>query len=136
MATATTVPTSAVTTTPAVPTWAALVELFANIGLTGLTAGGVLPPGTSALAVGIENALLPLLQSIGSGQTKTQTTLAAFGAMVGILQTTAKQTGLSAQTISNIETLEAAVADAVAAFMAGETDVPDLATLAQPVPTV
>lgn len=136
MATATTVPTSAAATTPAVPTWAALVELFANIGLTGLTAGGVLPPGTSALAVGIENALLPLLSSIGSGQTKTQTTLAVFGAMVGILQTTAKQTGLSVQTISNIQTLEAAVADAVAAFMAGETGTPDLATLAVPVPTV
>lgn len=136
MATPTTVPTPAATTTPTVPTWAALVELFANIGLTGLTAGGVLPPGTSALAVGIENALLPLLASIGSGQTKTQATLAAFGAMVGILQATAKQTGLSAQTLSNIQTLEAAVSDAIVAFMAGETGAPDLATLAQPVPTV
>jgi hypothetical protein len=136
MATTPTAPTSAAITTPTMPTWAALVELFANIGLTGLTAGGVLTPGASALAVGIENALLPFLSSIGSGQTTTQTTLAAFGAMVGILQATAKQTGLSAQTISNIQALETAVSDAIVAFMAGETGAPDLATLATPVPTV
>lgn len=123
-------------TTPAVPSWAALVELFANIGLAGLSAGGVLPPGASAVAVGIESALLPLLQSIGSGATKTQDTLAAFGAMVGILQATSKQTGLSAQAVSNIAALETAVADAIAAFMAGTKGTPDLATLAQQVPTV
>lgn len=123
-------------TTTAVPSWAALVELFSNIGLTALSAGGVLPPGTSALAVGIEQALLPLLQSIGNGATKTQDTLAAFGAMVGILQATSKQTGLSPQAITNIQALEKAVADAIAAFMAGETGAPDLATLAVQIPTV
>ncbi len=122
--------------TPAVPSWLALVQLFSNVALTGLTAAGVVPPGMTVLASGIENALMPLLQSIGSGQTKTQDTLAAFGAMVGILQATSKQTGLSAQAISNIQALETAVADAIAAFMAGETGTPDLATLAQPVPTV
>lgn len=122
--------------TPAVPSWLSLVQLFTNVTLTGLTAAGVVPPGMTVLASGIENALMPLLQSIGSGQTKTQDTLAAFGAMVGILQATSKQTGLSAQAISNIQALETAVADAIAAFMAGETGTPDLATLAQPVPTV
>lgn len=122
--------------TPAKPSWLALVQLFTNVTLTGLTAAGVVPPGMTVLASGIENALLPLLQSIGSGQTKTQDTLAAFGAMVGILQATSKQTGLSAQAVSNIQALETAVADAIAAFMAGETGAPNLATLAQPVPTV
>ncbi len=126
----------AATVTPAVPSWLSLVQLFSNVTLTGLTAAGVVPPGMTVLASGIENALMPLLQSIGSGQTKTQDTLAAFGAMVGILQATSKQTGLSAQAISNIQALETAVADAIAAFMAGETGTPDLATLAQPVPTV
>ncbi len=126
----------AATVTPAVPSWLSLVQLFTNVTLTGLTAAGVVPPGMTVLASGIENALMPLLQSIGSGQTKTQDTLAAFGAMVGILQATSKQTGLSAQAISNIQALETAVADAIAAFMAGETGTPDLATLAQPVPTV
>lgn len=142
MATTPTTPTTSTmtippaTTTSAVPNWATLVELFANIGLTGLQAGGVLPLGTSALAVGIESALLPLLQSISAGSTKTQDTLAAFGAMVGILQATSKQTGLSAQTISNIAALETAVSDAIAAFMSGESGTPDLATLAMPVPTL
>ena len=126
----------ATTVTPGVPSWLSLVQLFTNVTLTGLTAAGVVPPGMTVLASGIENALMPLLQSIGSGQTKTQDTLAAFGAMVGILQATSKQTGLSAQAISNIQALETAVADAIAAFMAGETGTPDLATLAQPVPTV
>ena len=126
----------AATVTPAVPSWLSLVQLFSNVTLTGLTAAGVVPPGMTVLASGIENALMPLLQSIGSGQTKTQDTLAAFGAMVGILQATSKQTGLSAQAISNIQALETAVADAIAAFMAAETGTPDLATLAQPVPTV
>ena len=130
---ATTTNTSA---TPTVPSWLELVQLFANVGLTALSASGVVPPGTAVLANGIENALLPLLASIGSGATKTQDTLAAFGAMVGILQATSKQTGLSAQAIGNIQALETAVADAIAAFMAGETGAPDLATLAVPVPAV
>jgi len=121
---------------PAVPNWLALVQLFSNVALTGLTAGGVVPPGTAVLANGIENALLPLLSSIGSGATKTQDTLAAFGAMVGILQATSKQTGLSSQAISNIQALEAAVSDAIVAFMAGESGAPDLATLAVQVPTI
>lgn len=123
-------------TTPVVPTWASLVQLFSNVALVGLQAGGVLPPGTSVVATAIEQALVPLLNSIVSGQSKTQDTLAAFGAMVGVLQATSKQTGLSAQQISNIAALENAVRDAVAAFMAGETGTPDLATLAQPVPAV
>jgi hypothetical protein len=133
---ATTVTPVAPAATGVLPSWAALVELFANVGLTGLTAGGLLPPGTSALAVGIENALLPLLSSIDSGQTKTQDTLATFGAMVGILQATGKQTGLSAQQLSNIQALETAVSDAIVAFMSGESGAPDLATLATPVPTI
>lgn len=122
--------------TSPVPTWAALVQLFSNVALVGLQAGGVLPPGTSVVATAIEQALVPLLNSVVSGQSKTQDTLAAFGAMVGILQATSKQTGLSAQQISNIAALETAVRDAVAAFMAGETGTPDLATLAVPVPAV
>lgn len=116
--------------------WLALVQLFSNVALTGLAAGGVLSPGASVLATGIENALLPLLNSIQSGGPKTQSTLAAFGAMVGILQATSKQTGLSAQQLSNIQALETAVSDAVAAFMSGESGEPDLATLALPVPTI
>jgi hypothetical protein len=131
--------TTPVTTTapaPAVPSWLSLVQLFSNVGLTALSASGVLPAGTATLASGIESALLPLLQSISSGQTKTQDTLAAFGAMVGILQATSKQTGLSDQAVSNIQALETAVADAIAAFMAGETGAPNLATLAEQVPTL
>ncbi len=122
--------------TPTVPSWLALVQLFSSVALTGLTASGVVPPGTSVLANGIESALLPLLANIASGKSKTQDTLAAFGAMVGILQATSKQTGLSAQALSNIQALETAVSDAIVAFMAGETGAPDLATLAQQVPTV
>ena len=124
------------TATPATPNWLSLVQLFSSVALTGLTAAGVVPPGVSALATGIESALQPLLSSIGSGNTKTQDTLAAFGAMVGILQATSKQTGLSAQQLANIQALETAVSDAIVAFMSGETGAPDLATLAQPVPTV
>ena len=118
------------------PSWLALVELFSNIALTGLTAGGVLPPGAAVLANGIENALLPLLTGIQSGQPAVQDTLAAFGAMVGVLQATSKQSGLSTQQLSNIHALETAVSDAIVAFMSGETGTPDLATLAVPVPTI
>lgn len=128
--------TTTVTPTSPTPNWLALVQLFSNVALTGLTAGGVLPPGTSLLVSGIENAILPLLSNIQSGQTKTQDTLAAFGAMVGILQATSKQTGLSAQQLSNIQALETAVSDAIVAFMTGESGTPDLATLAVPVPAI
>ena len=124
------------TTTTTTPNWLALVQLFANVGLVGLQAAGVLPPGTSLVVTGIEQALLPLLTNIQNGATKTQDTLAAFGAMVGILQATSKQTGLSAQQLSNIKALETAVGDAIVAFMAGTQGAPDLATLAVRVPTV
>lgn len=128
--------TTTVTPTSTTPNWLTLVQLFSNVALTGLTAGGVLPPGTSLLVSGIENAILPLLSNIQGGQTKTQDTLAAFGAMVGILQATSKQTGLSAQQLSNIQALETAVSDAIVAFMTGESGAPDLATLAVPVPAI
>ena len=124
------------TTLNTTPNWLALVQLFSNVALTGLAAGGVLPPGASVLATGIENALLPLLSSIQNGGSKTQSTLAAFGAMVGILQATSKQTGLSAQQLSNIQALEMAVSDAIVAFMGGESGAPALTTLAVPVSTV
>lgn len=122
--------------TSSTPSWLALVQLFSNIALTGLTAGGVLPPGAAVLATGIENALLPLLTGIQSGQPAVQDTLAAFGAMVGVLQATSKQSGLSAQQLSNIQALETAVSDAIVAFMSGEVGTPDLATLAVPVPAI
>ncbi len=131
-----TTPITPSTTTTTTPNWLALVQLFANVGLVGLQAGGVLPPGTSLVVTGIEQALLPLLTNIQNGATKTQDTLAAFGAMVGILQATSKQTGLSTQQISNIKALETAVSDAIVAFMAGTQGAPDLATLAVQVPTV
>lgn len=131
-----TTPVTATTTTTTTPNWLALVQLFANVGLVGLQAGGVLPPGTSLVVTGIEQALLPFLTNIQNGATKTQDTLAAFGAMVGILQATSKQTGLSAQQLSNIKALETAVSDAIVAFMAGAQGAPDLATLAVQVPTV
>lgn len=120
----------------AIPNWLAFVQLFSNVALTGLTVGGVLSPGTSVLAAGIENALLPLLRSIQNDESKTQSILAAFGAMVGILQSTSKQTGLSTQQLHNIQALETAVRDAVVAFMSGENGKPDLTTLAVPVPTI
>ncbi len=128
--------TSSVTPTQAAPNWLTLVQLFSNVALTGLSAAGVLPPGVSVVATAIESALHPLLASIAGGATKTQDTLAAFGAMVGILEATSKQTGLSAQQLSNIKALETAVSDAIVAFMAGEQGTPDLATLEQPVPAV
>ena len=134
MATATVTNTAINTTTT--PSWLSIVQMFSNVALVGLQAGGVLPPGTSLIVNSIEQSLLPLIANIQSDQTKSTDTLAAFGAMVGILQATSKQTGLSAQQLSNIAALEQAVSDAIVAFMSGEASVPDLATLATPVPTV
>ena len=128
--------TNTVTNTTTTPSWLSIVQMFSNVALVGLQAGGVLPPGTSLVVNGIEQSLLPLIASIQSGQTKSTDTLAAFGAMVGILQATSKETGLSAQQLSNIAALETAVSDAIVAFMSGKAGVPDLATLAIPVPTV
>ena len=134
MTTATVTNTAINTTTT--PSWLSIVQMFSNVALVGLQAGGVLPPGTSLIVNGIEQSLLPLIANIQSDQTKSTDTLAAFGAMVGILQATSKQTGLSTQQLSNIAALEQAVSDAIVAFMSGEASVPDLATLATPVPTV
>lgn len=110
-------------------------ELFANIGLVGLQVGGVLPPGTSVLATAIEQAVAPLISSIANRQSTSQEVFAGFGAATAVLALLKGKTS-DPQLIANIDAQMKAVSDGAAAFLAGETGTPDLATLAVPVPTV
>lgn len=121
-------------TTPVTPqpSWVNLIEIFANLGLVGLQAGGVVPVGTSALATAIEQTIAPLLS--GKANT-TQEILAGFGAANAALHLIKAKTA-NKQLISNIESQITAVGDASAKFLASETGTPDLATLAIPIPTV
>lgn len=121
-------------TTPVTPqpSWANLIEIFANLGLVGLQAGGVVPVGTSALATAIEQTIAPLLS--GKANT-TQEILAGFGAANAALHLIKAKTA-NKQLISNVESQITAVGDASATFLASETGTPDLATLAVPIPTV
>ena len=114
------------------PSWVNLVEIFANLGLVGLQAGGVVPVGTSALATALEQTIAPLLS--GRANT-TQEILAGFGAANAALNLI-KGKVKDPQLLSNIQSQITAVGDASATFLASETGTPDLATLAVPIPTV
>ncbi len=55
------------------------------------------------LTTALENAVNPLLVSIGSGNTATQEILAAYATMIGILAALQKNTKLDAATLAKVQ---------------------------------
>lgn len=124
--------TSAVSTPPS---WLSLTEMFANLGLVGLQVSGIVPPGTSAMASELEQAITPLVSDIANNTPTTQQVLAGFGAATAILGILKGKTS-DPKLLSSINAQMDALSKGAAAFVAGESGAPDLTTLEQPVPTV
>ena len=109
--------TAIVTPTSTTPNWLTLVQLFSNVALTGLTAGGVLPPGTSCWQPELRMRSCRCCAASRAVRPRRRVRWQHSVRWLAFLQATSKQTGLSAQQSSNIQALETAVSDAIVAFM-------------------
>lgn len=100
--------------------WAQLLPIFelaANTTLTVLSTTGVAPIGSASLAVALESAINPLIASIASGNTKTSDVMAAYGAMIGVLNALKNQTGLPASVLSKVEEYIAGAQNGMSAYL-------------------
>jgi prefoldin subunit 5 len=99
--------------------WKALIPILEGAG----NIAELLIPGGAAfvpLTTSLENAVNPLLASIGSGNTATQEILAAYATMIGILTALQKNTKLDAATLAKVQAyLTAAQAGLTAYITAG-----------------
>ena len=95
MATATATPTSSFN-------WKALIPILEGAG----NIAELLIPGGAAfvpLTTALENAINPLLTSVGAGNTATQEILAAYAAMIGVLTALQQNTKLDPATLAKVQ---------------------------------
>lgn len=77
-----------------------VVELAGNTALTFLIPGGA---AVAALAASLENAINPLLQSIGTKPSVATEILTVYATIIGILTTLKAQPGLPATELATID---------------------------------
>jgi len=83
--------------------WKSLIDV---LELAGNLATGILVPGGAAfvpLLTGLENAVNPLLQNIGTGQSVQAQTMTIYGTIIGILTTLKQTPGLPAETLTKVD---------------------------------
>ncbi len=108
------------TTAPATPNssinWKALIPILEGAG----NIAELLIPGGAAfipLTTSLENAVNPLLASVGAGNTPTQEVMAAYGAMIGILTALEQNTKLDPATLAKVEAYLVAAQAGLAAYV-------------------
>ena len=126
MATATVTPTSSFN-------WKALIPILEGAG----NIAELLIPGGAAfvpLTTALENAINPLLTSVGQGNTATQEILAAYAALIGILTALQQNTKLDPATLAKVQAyLTASQAGLTAFITAGSGYNPALYVPVQPI---
>ena len=108
---------------PATGFWATLKNLIPAIELAGNVAVNLLVPGGAALATllsGLENAVNPLLQSIGTKPSNTAELLTVYATLIGILTTLKASPGLPATTLAEIDGYIVAAQNGTAAYIQAE----------------
>lgn len=113
------------TPTPAATTsfWQKLKQILPAIEMAGnvaLLASGI-GAGFEPLVAGLEGALNPLLQSIGSPQTVSNTLMNVYATIIAVLTTLKQTPGLPAATLSEIEAYITAAQNATAAYVQAQT---------------
>jgi len=113
------------TPTPA-PTgfWATLKSLIPAIELAGNVAVSLLVPGGAALEPllnGLETAVNPLLQAIGTQQSTSSAIMTVYATIIGILTTLKATPGLPAATLAEIDGYVTAAQNATAAYMQAQS---------------
>ena len=115
--------TTTVTTTPATGFWATLKSLIPAIELAGNVAVTLLVPGGAALSpllTALENAVNPLLQSIGAPQTITSTIMNVYATIIGVLTALEETPGLPAATLATIAGYITAAQNGTAAYITAQ----------------
>jgi len=106
---------------PATSFWSKLKTLLPAIELAGNIAILATPfAGFEPLVASLENAVNPLLQSIGSGNTIQQEVMVFYGTAIGVLTTLKATPGLPAATIATIDGYITAAQDGTAAYIQAE----------------
>lgn len=108
-------------TIPVTPTstfdWHSLISV---IELAGNTAVSLLIPGGAGFApllIGLENAINPLLQSIGTKPSVSSEVMTAYGTIIGILTTLKQTPGLPDATLSKVDEYLTAAQNGTAAYL-------------------
>ncbi len=82
--------------------WKSLIPILESAG----NVAELLIPGGAAFApltAALENAVNPLLASVGQGNTATTEVLAAYGAIIGVLTALQQNTKLDPSTLAYVE---------------------------------
>jgi hypothetical protein len=85
-----------------------------------LSNSGVIGASTATLISSLAAPVAGLFTSIGSGQTKTQDTLSALGAMQGVIAVLKATPNMPVATLTQIGNIEADVQAALAAYVKAE----------------
>ena len=104
--------------------WASLKSLLPAIELAGNVAVTLLVPGGAALAPllsGLENAVNPLLQSIGTKPAVSSEILTVYATIIGILTTLQATPGLPAATLVQINGYITAAQAGTAGYIQAES---------------
>ena len=115
-------------TIPVVPApsgfWATLKTILPAIELAGNVAVSLLVPGGVALApllAGLEGAVNPLLQSIGTKPSVSSEIMTVYATIIGILTTLKQTPGLPAAMLAEINGYIIAAQNGTAAYMEAES---------------
>ena len=126
------------TTPSATGFWATLKSLIPAIELAGNVAVSLLIPGGAALSgllTQLENAVNPLLQSIGQPQSISSTILNVYATIIGVLTALEQTPSLPAATLAQIKGYIVAAESATAAYVQAEAGfVPGNYTPVSPIP--
>jgi hypothetical protein len=115
-------------TTPVVSSstsfWANFKNILPAIELAGNVAISLLVPGGVALAPllsGLENAVNPLIQSIGTKASVSSEIMTVYATIIGVLTTLKATPGLPAATLAEIEGYITAAQNGTAAYIEAES---------------
>jgi hypothetical protein len=115
-------------TAPVVPAatgfWANFKTILPAIELAGNVAVSLLVPGGVALAPllsGLENAVNPLIQSIGTKASVSSEIMTVYATIIGVLTTLKATPGLPAATLAEIEGYITAAQNGTSAYIQAES---------------
>jgi hypothetical protein len=104
--------------------WANFKTILPAIELAGNVAISLLVPGGAALApllTGLESAVNPLLQSIGTQPTVSSEIMTVYATIIGVLTTLKATPGLPAATLAEIDGYIVAAQNGTAAYLQAES---------------
>ena len=112
-----------------------ILTILGTLVPTILQNSGVIGPGTTTLITNLFAPVAALFTSIAAGQTKTQDTLSALGAMAGVIAVLKTTPGIPAEALTTIGNVDTDVQAALAAYVKAEGGL-DLTVYQQITPVV